>query len=318
MYLAFANATKHLAWLVTSGLALSGGFSHGATQFTPGQRAFLLTEAAGTQNHVTQQVVRTFRHRFHDARTPFKWFNLVSLCHLFLSLSIKNISAVGTKQLWLHHNHCPYYVINRVISNKYGIKIIGKSYSTTLMSHTPSCNFKYWTIEKCCVFIDSHGIGFLAQSFVISSFNFRKCVFNFVPDPLECANARFNFVFGRSIFKHCHSISCFVSRFRQLLFRFVGHSSWARDSKIKFVYWHSFSSKFQSKSSPRCKSPITPDEFEWQNNDFVWKYDEFDPCIRNLLSDRDEFQWQLTNLNACILNLIDQKRIRMPIWRNWT
>ena len=115
---------------------------------------------------------------------------------------------------------------------------------------------------------------------VTSSFNFRKCVFNFVPDPLECANARFNFVFGRSILKHCHSISCFVTRFRQLLFQFVGHSSWARDSKGNFVYWHSFSSKFQSKSSPRCQGPITPDEFEWQNNEFVWKNDEFDPCIR--------------------------------------
>ena len=33
--------------------------------------------------------------------------------------------------------------------------------------------------------------------FVISSFNFRKCVFNFVPDHLKCANARFNFVFDR-------------------------------------------------------------------------------------------------------------------------
>ena len=96
-----------------------------------------------------------------------------------------------------------------------------------------------------------------------SLLNFRKCVFYFVPDPLECANARFNFVFGRSILKHCHSISCFVTRFRQLLFKFVGQSSYkARDSKINFVYWHSFSSKIQSKSSPKCKGPITPDEFE--------------------------------------------------------
>ena len=56
-------------------------------------------------------------------------------------------------------------------------------------------------------------------------FKFRKCTFNFVPDTLECANARFNFVFGQSILKHCHSISCFVTRFRQLQFKFVGHSS---------------------------------------------------------------------------------------------
>ena len=127
----------------------------------------------------------------------------------------------------------------------------------------------------------------------------------------ECS-FQFEFVFGRSILKHCYSISCFVTRFRQLLFKFVGHSSWARDSKSNFVYWHSFSSKFQSKSSPRCKGPITPDEYEWQNNE------EFDPCIRNSLSDRDEFQWQLTNLNAELLNLIDKKRMWMTIWRNWT
>ena len=83
-------------------------------------------------------------------------------------------------------------------------------------------------------------------------------------------------------------------------------------------YWHSFSSKFQSKSSPRCKGSITLDEFEWQNNEFVWKNDEFDPSIPNSLSDRDEFQWQLTNLDADIFNLIDKKRMWMTIWQNWT
>ena len=87
------------------------------------------------------------------------------------------------------------------------------------------------------------------------------------------------------------SILCFVTRFRQLQFKFVCHSSWARDSKSNFVYWHSFSSKFQSKTSPRCKGPITLDELEWQNTEFAWKNDEFDPCIRNSLCDRDEFQW---------------------------
>ena len=73
-------------------------------------------------------------------------------------------------------------------------------------------------------------------------------------DILECANDRFNFVFGRSLLKHCHSILCFLTRFRQLQWNFVGHNRWARDSKINFVYWHSFSSlKFHSKSSPRYK-----------------------------------------------------------------
>ena len=135
--------------------------------------------------------------------------------------------------------------------------------------------------------------------FVISSFNFRKCVFNFVPDTLECVNAHFNFVFGRSILKHCHSISCFVTRFRQLQFKFVGHSSWARDSKNNFVYWHSFSSKFQSNSSPRCKGPITLDEFEWQNNEFVRKNDKFDPTFLTRLATLTNFSdnWQIWMLN---------------------
>ena len=107
--------------------------------------------------------------------------------------------------------------------------------------------------------------------------------------------------------------------FTERQFKFVGHSSWARDSKSNFVYWHSFSSKFQSKSSPRFKGPIALDEFEWQNNDFFFcKNDECDPCIRNSLSDRHEFQWQLTNLNAEFFYLIDKKRMWMAIWRNWT
>ena len=143
---------------------------------------------------------------------------------------------------------------------------------------------------------------------------YRKCVFNFVPDTsLECANARFNFVFGRSILKHCHSISCFVTRFRQLQFKFVGHSSWARDSKNNFVYWHSFSTKFQSNSSPRCKGPITLDEFE-----LFERITNLILYIPNSISDTNEFQWQLTNLNAEFLNLIEKKRMWMTIWRNWT
>ena len=132
--------------------------------------------------------------------------------------------------------------------------------------------------------------------FVISSFNFRLCVFNFVPDTLECVNARFNFDFGRSTLKDCHSVSCFVTCFRQVQFKCVGHSSWARDSKNNIVYWHSFSSKLQSNSSPRCKGQITLDEFEWQNTEFVWRNDEFDPTFltrlatqTNLSDDIDEF-----------------------------
>ena len=128
-----------------------------------------------------------------------------------------------------------------------------------------------------------------------SSFKFRKYVFNFVPDTLECANARFNFVFGRSIMKHCYSISYFVTRFRQLQFKFVGHSIWARDSKNNFVYWHSFLSYFQSNSSPRCKGPITLDEFEWQNTEFVRRNDEFDPTFLTRLATQTNFSenWRI-------------------------
>ena len=54
-------------------------------------------------------------------------------------------------------------------------------------------------------------------------------------------------------------------------------------SKNNFVYWHSFSSKFQSNSSPRCKGPITLDEFEWQNTEFVRRNDEFDPTFLTCL-----------------------------------
>ena len=101
----------------------------------------------------------------------------------------------------------------------------------------------------------------------------------------------------------CHPFSSITIQIRRSQY------SWARDSK----------SKFQSKSSPRCKGPKTLDEFEWQNNEFAWKNDEFDPCIRNSLSDRDEFQWQLlTNLNDEFFNLIDKKRMWMTVWRNWT
>ena len=144
----------------------------------------------------------------------------------------------------------------------------------------------------------TNNIGFPAH-FRHLFIKFRKCVFNFVPDTQDCANARFNIVFGWSILKHCHSISCFVTRFHQLQFKYVGHSSWARDSKNNFFYWHSFSSKFQSNSSPRYKGPITLDEFEWQNNEFVRKNDEFDPTFLTRLATQTNFSnnWRIWMLN---------------------
>ena len=116
-----------------------------------------------------------------------------------------------------------------------------------------------------------------------------------------------------------HSISCIVTHFCQLQFKFVGHSSWARDSKNNFVYRHSFSSKFQSNSSPRCRGPITLDEFEWQNIDIVRRNDGFDPTFLTRLATQTNFSdnWRFWMLNLFIF--IDQKtNIWMPIWRTWT
>ena len=66
-----------------------------------------------------------------------------------------------------------------------------------------------------------------------------------------------------------------------------------------FVYWHSFSSKFQSNSSPRCRSPITLDEFEWQNTEFVRRNDEFDPTFLTRLATQTNFSdnWRIWMLN---------------------
>ena len=104
-------------------------------RFTPGQRAFLVTEAARMQ-HITQWLLTV-----QSKACKQNCFNkkLVSF------FEYQHIAAVGTKQFWLHHNHCPYYVINRVISNKYGIKIIGKSYSTK------SCHILLYVLSKVVI-----------------------------------------------------------------------------------------------------------------------------------------------------------------------
>ena len=71
-------------------------------------------------------------------------------------------------------------------------------------------------------------IGFPAH-FRHLSFKFRKCVFDFAPATLW--NVRLLIRLWSINSKHCHLILCFVIRFSQLQFKFVGHSSWARDSK---------------------------------------------------------------------------------------
>ena len=137
--------------------------------------------------------------------------------------------------------------------------------------------------------------------FCLWSINFETMSFN-------CNSLSFN----------CHSISCFVTRFRQLEFKFSGNINWARDNKNNFVYCHSFSSKFQSNSSPRCKGSITLDEFEWQNNEFVRKNDVFDPTFLTRLATQTNFSdnWRIWMLNFEIW--LTKKRIWMTIWGNWT
>ena len=76
--------------------------------------------------------------------------------------------------------------------------------------------------------------------------------FQFRPGHSGMCECSFQFRLCRSILKHRHSISCFVTHFRQLQFK---HET----AKNNFVYRHSFSSKFQSNSSPRCRGPITLD-----------------------------------------------------------
>ena len=81
-------------------------------------------------------------------------------------------------------------------------------------------------------------IGFPAHfRHLFIQFKKKRC-FNFDPDTLECANARFDVVFGQSILKHCHTISCFVTRFRQLQFKFVCHS--AEHETAKSIIFQSF------------------------------------------------------------------------------
>ena len=126
----------------------------------------------------------------------------------------------------------------------------------------------------------------------------KQCAFNFVPDILESANARFKFVCGRSILKHRHSISCFVTHFRQLQSNSsVTVAEHETANSISSIGIH-FRQSFTQNRLPDIKAHITIDEFEWQNSEVVWQNDEFDPSIPYSLSGRDEFQWQLTNLNA--------------------
>ena len=78
-----------------------------------------------------------------------------------------------------------------------------------------------------------------------------KLCFQFRPGYFEMCECSFQFRLWSINFETLSFNFGFVTRFRQLQFKFVGHSSWARDNKINFVYWHSFSSKFHSNSSPR-------------------------------------------------------------------
>ena len=124
-----------------------------------------------------------------------------------------------------------------------------------------------------------------------------KCVFNFVPDTLEYANTRFNFVFGRSILKHSHSVSCFVTRFRQLQFKFVGHSIAEHKTakSISSIGIH-FRQSFTQNRLPDIKAHYNTWRI-WmaQIMNLFEKIYEFDPSIPNSHSGIDEFQnnWRI-------------------------
>ena len=123
-----------------------------------------------------------------------------------------------------------------------------------------------------------------------SSFNFRKMCLQFRPGHSGMCECSFQFRLWSIKFETlsfnfvlCHPFSSTAIQIRRSQY------SWAQDSKNNFVYWHSFSSKFQSNSSPRRKGPITLDEFEWQNNEFVRKNDEFDPTFLTRLASQTKF-----------------------------
>ena len=93
-------------------------------------------------------------------------------------------------------------------------------------------------------------------------------------------------------------------------------------AKNNFVYCHSFSSKFQSNSSPRCKGPITLDELEWQNTEFVRRNYEFDPTFLTRLATQTNFSdnWRIWMLNFFIWLTKNEcewqfDEIELRIWR---
>ena len=137
----------------------------------------------------------------------------------------------------------------------------------------------------------------------------KKSVFNFFPDTLEFANAHFNFVFGRSVLTHCHSISCFVTIFincnSNSSVTVAEHKTAKSFSSIGIHFRQCF-----TQNNLPYKAHITLDEFEWQNNEFVWKnYNLILAFLTRLAAETisvtiDEceclifkFDWQKTNMN---------------------
>ena len=115
------------------------------------------------------------------------------------------------------------------------------------------------------------------------------------------------------------TLTCLLVRYLSVtIYRFYRPFSSSLHSILENVFSISSRTLWNARMLVSISSLVDQFWQEWQNNEFVWKNDEFDWCIRNSLSDRDEFQWQLTNLNAEFFNLIDEKRMWMTIWRNWT
>ena len=87
---------------------------------------------------------------------------------------------------------------------------------------------------------------------------------------------------------------------------------------LQIVLYVTFGVWCISNSSPRCKRPITLDEFEWKNNEFVRNIYKFDPTFLTHLATQTNFS---DNGRIWMLNFtiwLTKKRRWMKIWRNWT
>ena len=96
-----------------------------------------------------------------QTKTPKETMSKLCVICFFnsFSLSFTHHVKVGTRYFYFGHNTCSCYVICKTIFIKSGIKIIRKkllylTYHIIYIDIYPLI-LKQWTIEKCCVLIDS-------------------------------------------------------------------------------------------------------------------------------------------------------------------